>query len=382
MWVESTHLKRKKIIKVADLHGYVLPHGASKFTGNIISHTLRFRPLKKINRIIILYYPYSEVEDIFEATNTYFHEYYVPWKALEYFFGPITYEGINVRVNQTPPLVDANTLLVVSADFSHFQPFAEARESENKAAWSLMFKTETKYTAVVDDMKTFHFLYSILPKTWGLQWIGRERSSGEKAVGYLSFLIRETQSTTQNTTTMATTTTAKQPDGMFVTVYDREMNQRECLGDWFSSRYKWTPQIEQNLIDKVIGLGQTTSRLTSGTHLDIPLTNYCVTYLYKDTKNTFIRGWHGLFYKAFYLPEVFLENTFNNGKWIKATDKKWITGNHFNLSETFKALTLKAGLPITRKTSATGKTSATRKIGFTTNPKYVLYHSKVLYFHI
>jgi len=364
MWVESIHLKRKKIIKVADLHGYVLPHGASKFTGNIISHTLRFRPLKKINRIIILYYPYSDVKDVVEANNTYFHEYYVPWKALEYFFGPITYEGINVRVNQTPPLVDANTLLVVSADFSHFQPFAEAHESENKAAWSLMFKTETKYTAVVDDMKTFHFLYNILPKTWGLQWIGRERSSGEKAVGYLSFLIRETQ----NTTTMA-----NQPDGMFVTVYDREMNQRECLGDWFSSRYKWTLQIEQNLIKKVIGLGQTTSRLTSGTHLDIPLTNYCVTYLYKDTKNTFIRGWHGLFYKAFYLPEVFLENTFNNGKWITEKDKVWITCNHFNLSETFKALTLKAGLPITRKNGATRKTRKTH---------YLLYHSKVLYYHI
>ena len=54
--------------------------------------------------------------------------------------------------------------------------------------------------------------------------------------------------------------------------------------------------------------------------------------IYKRAKK-FIRGWHGILSNAFYLPDVLLENTYDNGKWIKSTDIIWEQGNLFNINE-------------------------------------------------
>ena len=59
------------------------------------------------------------------------------------------------------------------------------------------------------------------------------------------------------------------------------MIAKECLGEWFKNDKKWTQQIENNLINKVIELGETMGRLTGGQKLNIPLTHYSVTHLYK-----------------------------------------------------------------------------------------------------
>ena len=62
----------------------------------------------------------------------------------------------------------------------------------------------------------------------------------------------------------------------------------------------------------------------------------------KDETKEFIRGWHGILYKAFYLPDVFLENTFTNGEWIQSIDKQWKGNNQFNISYTLNKLSDKA----------------------------------------
>ena len=54
------------------------------------------------------------------------------------------------------------------------------------------------------------------------------------------------------------------------------------LGKWFNKNYSLN--VEKNLIDKVISLAKSTSRLTNGNFLEIPITNYTVTYLYRDYK--------------------------------------------------------------------------------------------------
>lgn len=351
MWFNLKDISIKDIIKVPDLHGYVLPHAGTEFTGRIISHTLRFRPTKKINKIIIIYYPASAEPDVIEEKGEkYYHEYYVPWKSLESVFGTkgIRYEGINVSALKPGEklYINKQSLTVVSADFSHFLPFKSAIELENKAAHALMFRRVSMntddYIKAVDDVRSFRLLYDLIPSNWLLQWVGRTRSSGLKAVGYLSFLLRDMPK--KNSKVIA--------DGMFVTAFSKKITPRECLGEWFTQNNKWSLTIENNLIEKVLRLGKETSRLTGGTELDVPLTNYTVTYLYKDNSNNsnnsnFIRGWHGLLHNAFYLPEVFLENTFENGTWIKSNDKEWpqSTGNDFfNLSETLVSLNTKAGL--------------------------------------
>ena len=331
MWFNARHLTIEPPIFIENLHGYVLPHAGTELTGGIISHTLRFRPLKNINKIIILYYPASAEPDI---RNTYYHEYYVPWQALKTVFSQKEYKGYNIRKGELPPQSDLkDTLIVVSADFSHFLPMHEAIELENKAAQSLMFKEINKeYASIVDNLETFQVLFNLLPKTWQLQWVGRGRSAGLSAVGYLSFLIRETQ---QQALT--------KPDGIFVTVYAKDMTARECQGHWFAQE-KWSLSAETNLIQNVLTLGETTSRLTGGLDIEKPLTHYSITYLYKDLIHPFIRGWHGILHHAFYLSDVFLENTFNNGHWITAKDKSWPQSNKFDMNETLHHLRRKAGL--------------------------------------
>jgi len=347
MWFNDSDLEQKKIIIVDDLHGYVLPHAGTTFTGGIISHTLRFRPAKQFKKVLIIYYPASEKPDVSIDGKEYFHEYYVPWKAMETIFNDatITYEGYNAKGSAlSNPSPTSGGIVVVSADFSHFFPdFHNALDQENKAAHALMFRrvqTNT-YADVVDNLASFKVLYDLIPPDWLLQWVGRTMSSGTKSVGYLSFLLRENKATY----TASAKGKSPSPDGMFVTVFSDNMTARECLGEWFNKKRTWNSVIEQDLVKRVLEGGRTTSRLTGQTELDVPLTNYTITYLYLDRLNPFIRGWHGVWHQAFYLPEVFLENTFENGKWIKAADKEWPTNMAlapFKLNETLKQLKLKA----------------------------------------
>jgi hypothetical protein len=364
MWFNAKDIKHLNPIAV-DLHGYVLPHAGTQFTGSIISHTLRFRPIKKFKIIVILYYPATNDTDVMDL----YHEYYVPWQSLVSIFGSeYMYKGYNIAANEYPTDYSIeDTLWVVSADFSHFMPFLEAIELENKAANSLMFKELLKtYSKIVDNLHTFKALYNIIPDEWQLQWVGRDRSPGNRAVGYLSFLLRDTiaQHTRQDVFI----------DGIFVTVYSPNMVARECKGRWFKKGNNqtlnnvWSQSVEDELIKEVIELGERESRLTGGTNIISPLRHYSVTYLYKDTKNQFIRGWHGLLHNAFYLPSVFLENTFPNGDWITATDNQWRNGSSFKLQKTFNKLNLKAGKL---------KSSNTRRL---TKQLYTLYSSKVIHY--
>ena len=388
MWFDKKDLTIKPIIKVNDLHGYVLPHAGTAYTGEIISHTLRFRPTKKISKVIILYYPSSETPDIDindsnGNTLSYYHEYYVPWKSLEYIFNDdntsntINYEGYNIndltnldinKIKQRFNILD--TLIVVSSDFSHFLPFNTAIELENKAAHSLMFRElqNSPYINSVDDVKTYRVFYKIIPNTLQLQWIGRSRSPG---VGYLSFLLKQIHlPEIQIPKTL--------PDGIFVTAFDTHMNTRECLGNWYnkSSSNTWTLESETDLINKVLPLAQNTSRLTGGMYLDIPVSHYTVTYLYNDTKHKFIRGYHGILHNSFYLPEVFLEHTFENGHWITENDTKWKKGNTFNLSETFTQLNIKAGMKLQNTFKNLKKTKKN------TLPNSKLYSSNVIHYKL
>ena len=346
-WFNKTNLsKPSSFITINKLYGYVLPHAGTAHTGHIISNTLRFKPshINKIKTIIIFYYP-SQIKP--NINNQYYHEYYVPWKSLQYVSkkwwknNNIKFIGINIKNNKYKKTIDfKTTLVVISADFSHFLPLQEAIKKENCAAHSLMLgqlQSDLSCNQVIDYKGTFIEVNKLLPKTSIYQWVGRTRSTGEKGVGYLSFLIREQENPNK-----------KLPDGIFITAYDNTMQARECLGNWYDKNNKhWTSENETELKNKVIRLAGTTSRLTGGSNLDIPVTHYTITYLYIDKSNTknkkFIRGWHGILYNAFYLPDVFLENTFNNGDWISNTDLIWKTGTHFSMDETLNKLVNKAG---------------------------------------
>ena len=85
-----------------------------------------------------------------------------------------------------------DSLIVVSADFSHFLPMGEAIKKENCAAHSIMHRhLDLLCSNVIDHKRSFNKLYSMVLENVILQWVGRTRSLGEKGVGYLSFLIRE-----------------------------------------------------------------------------------------------------------------------------------------------------------------------------------------------
>jgi len=398
MWFnESDILKNFKsfsIIELKDLNGYVLPHAGTEYTGQIIAHTMRFKPTKKFSKVYILFYPANSID-----TEKTAHEYEVPYKSCLTVFEKIwkintqniSFIPYNI-VTTTLPRLSAQeykkSLVIVSADFSHFLDLQTAYEAENCAANSILHNAlggidrsspPIKCTDIIDHRDTFVRLYSFLPYNVHpvLQWVGRTRSPGKKGVGYLSFLIRDEHIVANS----------KLPDGMFVTCYDENMTARECLGEWFDvgtvdvrtrdatdardlmkiGNKKWSKKKEEELIDKVIGLGKITSRLTGGRNINVPIKYCTITYLYRDTitpPERFIRGWHGLLTKAFYLPDVFLENTFDNGQWIKPGDNEWPQDYNFKLDDTLASLDRKAGAPV--GTSSRGEkklyTSAIRYI--------------------
>ncbi len=344
MWFSKTHLekRRPKFIITDDLHGLVLPHAGTKYTGRIVSHTLRFKPKKQFRQILILYYPAMSEPNVTVGSMSYYHEYYVVWKIMELackwwnIKHNIQFIGVNVAKETVPELDLNNTFFIVSADFSHYLPLSKALPAENCAAHSIMQRQLShRCTKVIDHIKTFKVLNNIIPSNWVLQWVGRTRSrTGFEGVGYLSFLLRE-----------AADPRIYRPDGYFITAYDNRMTQRECLGKWFNQEGTgWTQRGENIFLKKVINLAATSSRLTGGRGLSSPITNYTITYLYRERRNQpFIRGWHGISYGAFYLPDVMLENTFDNGKWITNLDVAWPSGDTFNMNDTLISLRNKAG---------------------------------------
>ena len=330
MWFHKNDLLFHQSITDKSIRGYVLPHAGTKHTGKIISHTLRFKPSFKFKKVCILYYPVSDKPNV---QGKYYHEYYVPMKSMKHFIDnkwnikKVSFSGINLRDETIHKLALEDTLIIVSADFSHFLPLQDAITLENKAAHSLMFTqySQTDYNNIVDHIISFKTLSKLIPSEWYLQWIGRSRSLGNKGVGYLSFFIKQPP-------------IFKAPDGMFVTCYDNKMNTRGYLGKWFTHK-KWTQSIEDSLVNKVITKGTKYSRLTGG-HKQYPVKFYTITYLYKDNKK-FIRGYHGIKSNSFYLPEVLLEHTYPNGKWIKGTDTEWKDGR-FMIKETLDKLSHKS----------------------------------------
>ena len=329
MWFRKKDIIEYKIIELKDIHGYVLPHAGTKFTGNIIGHTLRFKPKKKFTNIIILYYPSADSPNI---NDQYYHEFFVVWKSLTYVIknfwkinNKIDFIPINLRENPEQSInFNNNSLIIVSADFSHFLPLQMALESENCASKSLQYKNfGHKCINVVDDEVSFKKLNSIIPKNFMLHWVGRTRSPGFKGVGYLSYLIRSTKNIVK-------------PNGVFVTVYNEKMNARECLGNWELNE-NWKKELK-NFIRRVVYLGQTKSRLAGGNYKEIPIKYYTITYLYNDNSKNFIRGWHSIMHNSFFLSDVFLENTYDNGNWFKDDDIKWPQDNNFDLSESLVKL--------------------------------------------
>ena len=338
MWFEKSHIHNFESIFMDDLHGYVLPHAGTAHSGHVLSHTLRFKPVKEFTHILIMYLPTNKKPNV---DGKYFHEYYVPMKTLKLFFPNKIFIGYNV-LKIAPPkiskLTKENTLFVISADFSHHLLLQEAIKKENCAAHSLAHNVMSMpCTHVVDDIRTFEKFARLKQKAHmnniGLQWVGRSRSAGKRGVGYLSFLMRSKPNPQQKT-----------PDGFFVTAYDANMNQRECLGN----TKVWSHEKERNMIKEVLLKAQTESRLLGGANKDVPVTHYSITYLYlkngkyKHDRKEFIRGYHAAMTDALYLPDVFLENVFDDGRWISPKDTTWPQRFVFNMRETLVKLAKKA----------------------------------------
>ena len=121
-------LSQFPIIKLENIKGYVLPHAATKYIGHIMSHTLRFKPLLFFSKVCILYSPASQKPNI----GKYFHEYYVVKESFDYicrnFWNvkrELEYIPYNIQTDNYP--IDLkNTLIIISADFSHFLPLKKS----------------------------------------------------------------------------------------------------------------------------------------------------------------------------------------------------------------------------------------------------------------
>ena len=77
MWFNEKDFINFPIIKLSDIKGYVLPHAATKYTGHIISHTLRFKPKFYFTKVCIIFSPANQKPNV----HNQFHEYYVVQKS-------------------------------------------------------------------------------------------------------------------------------------------------------------------------------------------------------------------------------------------------------------------------------------------------------------
>jgi hypothetical protein len=323
------------------------------------------------------------------SSNKCHHELYVPFRTLLHYFrkwnvntGGITFIPVNVRdiligrrggrtrtfrPNRSSKRIHSrkkyrwhngggssggrggsgsgSDFYILSADFSHHKPFQYAISAENKAAHAIVTDTlsgaatPTAYLNEIDDTRTFRVFKQKHPSL-SFQWIGRTRSPGESAVGYLSFLIRPVFQPSKS----------KMPiDGIFVTCYDAGMNARECLGKWFAENGGWSRSVESGFISEVKRKAQTESRLTGGQGTHLPITRCVITYLFTERDHIFIRGWHSIQTNAIYLPDVLLEHAKEDGSWITPRDTEWNTSpsspsnvNRFQLTETLEKLDEKA----------------------------------------
>ena len=90
MWFNESdilkHFKSFSLIELQDLNGYVLPHAGTEYTGQIIAHTMRFKPTKKFSKVYILFYPANSASTSTSTSNEKMahemaHEYEVPYKS-------------------------------------------------------------------------------------------------------------------------------------------------------------------------------------------------------------------------------------------------------------------------------------------------------------
>ncbi len=386
----------QQTIVVDDVCGYVLPHAGTEYTGDIIKHTLRFQPrhLDNIRRVYIYYYPANSIPDVTLNVsnqtgslddnydddhrlilssipkNKCHHELYVPFRSILHYF---RYWKMNIQNIQFIPVnvseiaggggsgsgsktmrrgkhttasrkrankYTNGSFFIISADFSHHKPFQYAITAENKAAHAIVTESlsasASAYLNEIDDTRTFR-AFMRQHSNLSFQWIGRTRSPGKRAVGYLSFLIRPVFQPSKIKVHI---------DGIFVTCYDAEMNARECLGKWFTKNGGWSRSVESGFISEVKRKAQTESRLTGGQGTQIPITRCVITYLFTVRDPGFIRGWHSIQTNAIYLPDVLLEHAKEDGSWITPRDTEWNTSpsnvHRFQLTETLEKLDEKA----------------------------------------
>jgi len=71
MWFNKADININSIITINNLHGFVLPHAGTEYTGKILSHTLQFKPEKTFTQVLILYYPAMDLPNI---NDIYYHE--------------------------------------------------------------------------------------------------------------------------------------------------------------------------------------------------------------------------------------------------------------------------------------------------------------------
>ena len=86
----------------------------------------------------------------------------------------------------------------------------------------------------------------------------------------------------------------------------------------------------------------------------------------------------------FFLPDVILENVYDNGKWISQEDKEWPSDNNFNIKETLQKLSSKYSnysnyskySRYSRYKVSIKKNKNTKK---NTNKKYKLYKTEIIH---
>ena len=80
-WFSSKDIKIKPVIYLNNLHGYVLPHAGTTYTGDILSHTLQFEPLKDFDTII----QYLQRVDLTEDQQVSISDVWHTWERFPFF---------------------------------------------------------------------------------------------------------------------------------------------------------------------------------------------------------------------------------------------------------------------------------------------------------